>query len=254
MESTRRFYDDLAADYHLVYADWEGAIRSQARALGELLERRGLGPPASIWDCTCGIGTQALGLAELGYRVAASDLSPGAIARARKEARRRGLEIELSVRDVRGDPPAAGPFDAVISSDNSLPHLLTDGDLRAALGSMAAALVAGGTVLLGMRDYDALVASRPGGTVPTTRATPDGRAVVFQIWEWAEDGRSYEVHLFVLHETGGRWRVSEHTTTYRALLRSELSALMHESGYRDVEWLMPEESGLFQPVAIGTRE
>src|SRR5207245_728827 len=72
----RQFYDDLAADYHLLFADWGQAIRWQGDAIDRLIRAHwpASDPPRTLLDCTCGIGTQALGLAMQGYAVTASDL------------------------------------------------------------------------------------------------------------------------------------------------------------------------------------
>jgi hypothetical protein len=61
------FYDDLALDYHLIFADWEASIARQAEALAPLL-----GAAETVLDAACGIGTQALGLARAGFAVTAS--------------------------------------------------------------------------------------------------------------------------------------------------------------------------------------
>jgi len=85
---TRDFCDGLADAYHLVLEDWDAAVHRQGRLLAALLP-----PPAAagpVLDCACGIGTQALGLAALGYAVEGSDASPAARARARHGAGRRG--------------------------------------------------------------------------------------------------------------------------------------------------------------------
>lgn len=87
------FYDGFAADYHLVYGDdWESAVERHGEALARLI--RGLRPEAlDVLDCSCGIGTQAIGLARRGYRVHGTDLSPRRRARPGRggAARRRGF-------------------------------------------------------------------------------------------------------------------------------------------------------------------
>ena len=55
----------------------------------------------AILDVSCGIGTQALGLAKLKYDVTASDLSPEAVERAKVEAHKRGITLSFSVADMR---------------------------------------------------------------------------------------------------------------------------------------------------------
>jgi 2-polyprenyl-3-methyl-5-hydroxy-6-metoxy-1,4-benzoquinol methylase len=56
------FYDDMASSYHLIFDDWDQAIERQRAILTRLM----LG---TVLDCTCGIGTQALGLARAGYDI-----------------------------------------------------------------------------------------------------------------------------------------------------------------------------------------
>ena len=86
--SVAHFYDELADDYHLIYADWEASIRRQGDALDALIGQ----DRAVVLDCSCGIGTQAIGLALRGHRVTGTDLSPRAAARAAREATRRKTE------------------------------------------------------------------------------------------------------------------------------------------------------------------
>lgn len=70
--SVARFYDELADDYHLIYADWDASIRRQGAALDALIGQ----DRADVLDCACGIGTQAIGLALRGHRVTGTDLTP----------------------------------------------------------------------------------------------------------------------------------------------------------------------------------
>src|SRR5690348_6183170 len=95
------FYDALAPDYERILVDWEASVARQGPALAALLGRLGVAPPAPVLDCTCGIGTQALGLAAAGFAVSASDLSAAAVERAGREASRRGLRLATAVADVR---------------------------------------------------------------------------------------------------------------------------------------------------------
>src|SRR3954469_12777689 len=109
--SVRRFYDDLAATFHLLYPEWETAIEEQARVLDALIvESLGAGPWV-ILDAACGIGTQVLGLARRGHRGVGTDLSPPAAARAGAEARLRGLHLPTAAADMRALPFRPALFD-----------------------------------------------------------------------------------------------------------------------------------------------
>jgi|SRR6476661_7046822 len=104
-EGVKSFYGKLASNYHLIFEDWETSIRRQATVLGAILEREcGSAATVKVLDCACGIGTQALGLAKLGFQVTACDLSPSAVERIRMEAEKRGLNVRAFVAGSSGSP------------------------------------------------------------------------------------------------------------------------------------------------------
>lgn len=205
-------------------------------------------------DCTCGIGTQAIGLALVGYRVHGTDVSVVAIDRARREGVSFGASATFAVVDVRGlETRVSGAFDVVLSCDNALPHLLTEDDLRRAVGAIWSKLRGGGLVLLGIRDYDRLLRERPSATVPDVHVGPDGRRIVFQTWAWAAGSPRYGVDYFILTERASQWETFHRTMVYRALPRAELTGLLEATGFVDVRWHEPEATGYFQPVVAASR-
>jgi len=244
--SAEAFYDGLAGDYHLILpADFDLVCRVQ----GEVLEALLPPPPARILDVSCGIGTQALGLAGRGYDVVGRDLSPEAVERARREADRRHLHLDLAVADMREvDRALDGRFSAAITCDNSLAHLHTDADLAAALGAMRRALEPGGTWLATVRDYDELAADRPAGLPGELHEDDAGRRIVTQVWEWSADGDTVRVHHVVAREAGGEWDTTVRVTTMRAWPRSAITGALEVAGFDDVTWLTEEEAGWYQPV------
>ena len=254
MDTTLEFYEHLASDYHLVYADWRRSVERQGETLDRLI-RAALGPPPrSVLDCTCGIGTQAIGLAARGYRVHATDLSPAAVERARREAASFGVSLTFGVADLRTlEAQVAGTFDVVLACDNSLAHLVRDADLRLAARNMWAKVQTGGLLLASMRDYDQLVQEQPRATAPLVCVTPEGRRIVFMVWDWANDLRTYVGHLFIVREAAGVWQTAHHATTFRAYQRSEIDVTLREAGFADLRWHTPEESGYYQPVVTARR-
>jgi glycine/sarcosine N-methyltransferase len=247
--STLAFYEGLADEYHLLYADWQKSIAYQREVLERLILSRLGRAPTAILDCSCGIGTQALGLASRGYRVHATDLSPRAVERAAREAKTLGVPLTTGVADLRTlEAQVAGTYDVVLSCDNALPHLLTDADLTAALRSMRAKLEPGGLLLASVRDYDALAQQRPSFTSERVMETPEGRRITFQIWDWTPDGRGYRFQQFLVKPSRGGWQTSCHTGEYRALRRAELEQAVASVGLTGVQWHTPEQSGYYQPI------
>lgn len=252
-EAVSRFYDEFASYYHLIFENWEASIARQAAAISSILQREGRsGTDLSVLDCACGIGTQVLGLAKLGYRVTGSDVSAGAVNRARAEAMVRNLGVSFFVADVRhlDEIPARG-FEAVISMDNALPHLLSHADLTEAARQMRAKLRPRGMLVASTRDYDQLVRERPTVQGPAFYSDSGQRRVVFQLWDWTDDHR-YTFHLYITRETPSGWSNFHGASVYRAILREELTAILASSGFADIRWLFPNESGFYQPVVIAT--
>lgn len=250
-DSVAEFYDRLSVEYHHNMGfDWEAEVREEGAALDRFLANRvGRRSPYSVLDCSCGIGTQAIGLALHGHQVHATDLSPVAVACARQEATDFGVFMTFGVADFRKLNAATSDlFDVVISCDNAIAHCLADDDLAAALASMKTRLKPGGLLLLSIRDYDALIADKPRLTSEHVQDRSDGRRIVFQVWDWSSDGRRYRVHQFLIKDIDGRYELKHFETELRALLRDEVTAAVRGTGYEEVRWYCPEASGYYQPI------
>jgi SAM-dependent methyltransferase len=246
--SVAHFYDELADDYHLIYADWDASMRRQGEALDGLIGRE----RASVLDCSCGIGTQAIGLALRGHRVIGTDLSTRAATRAAGEAAQRNVTLRTAAADMRRLPFRDAQFDTVVCADNALPHLLTEQDVHAALAEMRRVLRPAGLLLLSTRPYDDLLRNRPVSAPPQVHQSADGgeRTVTFQLWHWHEDGERYDLEHFQLLPADGEWRVKVRRTAYWALGRDQLAGLVTDAGFVDPEWRMPQETGFFQPLLV----
>jgi SAM-dependent methyltransferase len=253
MTTTRKFYDELADDYHLIFADWDASIARQAAALDSLIVTQ-LGQGSHmILDCACGIGTQAIGLTGTGHRVIGTDLSPLALVRATTEATARDADFPKAAADLRALPFPDGAFEVVVCADNAIPHLLTPRDMHTGLTSMGRVLRPGGLLILTTRPYDELRAERPSYSPPWRSPTEHGRAISFQLWDWHDDGARYDLEHFTLVPDGQSWRVGVRRATYWAITHAELADLVAGAGFADVTWHTPETSGFFQPLLTAVR-
>jgi len=195
------FYDQLAPFYHLIFPDWEASIARQAAALNGIIREFWAENVSTVLDIACGIGTQAFGLAGMGYAVTASDLSSAAVEHARQEAGTRRLQIDFSVADMRAaHAHHQKQFDLVIACDNSVPHLLSDSDLLTAFEQMFACTRPGGGCLITVRDYDK--EDRTGIQVKPYGVRVDGerRYLVFQVWEF--HGLIYDLAMYFVEDSG----------------------------------------------------
>ena len=254
MSDTAGFYDDLAGTYDRLHSDWELTVMTAGRTLDALL-RRVLGDREHrLLDCAAGIGTQVLGAARHGHQVAGTDLSVGALRRARAEAGRTGVPAPLVVADMRRLPYADGSFDAVICADNAIAHLLADGELELALGEMRRVLRDGGLVVVTLRDYDLLSRERP-PVLPTHVSHGEhGLLLTVPVCEWSADGTRYLLRQLQLAEQpGGGWVTAERRVLCRAYGRAQVREAAERAGLGGARWVMPTEGFFYQPVLLATR-
>jgi glycine/sarcosine N-methyltransferase len=250
-EGVKHFYDRLASNYHLIFEDWDASMKRQAAALGAILERECGAPKAlRVLDCACGIGTQTLGLASLGFTVTACDLSPASVERARAEAAKRRLNVQLFVADMLDLTEIPGrEFDAVICMDNALPHLESDEQLSQAATQIRRKLRAGATFMGSIRDYDRLVLERPAVQEPAFFSDRGSRRIVHQVWDWSDE-RRYAFHLYITREVQGAWESQHYVSNYRAVLREEVGRILQAAGFVGCRWILPAESGFYQPIVL----
>jgi SAM-dependent methyltransferase len=246
------FYDRLTHLYHLIFEDWDDAIVRQAEQLDGIIRERWGAAAQSILDVSCGIGTQAIGLAQRGFVVTASDLCERALARAAAEAQRRSVAIDFSRCDMRA---AHGhhqrQFDVVISADNSITHLLNDGDLLLALRQIHDCARPGGGCLLTVRDYDKEL--RGSGLIKPYRVrVEDGkRYVIFQVWDFMDD--VYDMSMYFVVDDGTTGPLTSHVmrTRFYAVGTDHLLALMRDAGFVSTARL---DGRFYQPVLVGSRK
>jgi glycine/sarcosine N-methyltransferase len=246
-------YAGLAEHYHLIYDDWHAAMRRQAAAIDGVV--RGIlgAGDHSVLDCSCGIGTQALGLAQLGYRVHGTDLSGAEIARARREAAALGVDATFAVADMRAlAEDVGGTYDVVLSADNAIAHLLTEVELEAAFSGMRASLRAGGVLVVSVRDYDATLIERPHVGRPSVFDGPDGRRIRLSVFDWDERADTYRTSIFLTRQVGEGWATVHWSADSRAWRRAQVDAALRTAGVVDVRWWTPEQTGFFQQLVTAT--
>lgn len=251
MNITQTFYDNMASQYDKLFFDWQATTREQALILEKLFQANGFDKSASILDCACGIGTQAIGLAALGYGVTASDISECELAQARTRAARNGVQIRFEAADFCAlSKNFDKPFDIIIAMDNALPHMLSHADLASAVQSIVNQIRTGGIFVASIRDYDALLLNKPPYSPPYIHKTANGQRVSFQTWDWS--GENYKLTQYIIDDEK-ELQISKFECEYRATRREELTQLLYANGCSSVTWLFPAETHFYQPIVIAKK-
>ncbi len=251
MDITQTFYDNMATQYDKLFQDWHATTREQAVILNRIFVDNGFGRTAQILDCACGIGTQAIGLAALGYHVTASDISDGELAEAADRAEKNGVKIRFEHADFCAlSDTFSEQFDIVIAMDNALPHMLTGEALEFAVRSITGQIKPGGIFVASIRDYDSLLANKPPYSPPYIHKTEKGQRVSFQTWDWQDENYRRTEYIIEDEET---LPISKFVCEYRATRREELTRLLRDMGCREVAWKYPEETGFYQPIVVARK-
>lgn len=201
------FYDDLGTDYYLFTRDWWADVRAEGNFYAPLLTQR---HAANIADCTCGPGTQAIGLGMMGFSVSAFDVSHVMIEEARRNAETAGVRLNLGVADLRTlTYNVHGPFDAALSAGNALAHLSSEKEVADSVAQLLSIIHPQGAVFIGLRDYDEVLKFKPRFDFRRVREDDLGATLMYDYWDYRPDG-SIDFNLFILRNTGRGWYLDRH--------------------------------------------
>jgi SAM-dependent methyltransferase len=199
-------YETLAGVYDWLVPDELLSPAGSAAAFAAVLAD--VPPGARVLDCAAGTGQLAVGLAQRGYTVTATDASARMIERVRGLAARHGVALRAETCAWEELPSRGwdGAFDLVLCVGNSLTHAPGQPARRAALTAMRGVLRAGGVLAVTSRNWEQLHAARPGLEVADRLVERAGRrGLVVRAWtipEAWEAVHELEVAVAVLGPDG----------------------------------------------------
>lgn len=233
---TNEFYDAIAEYYPYFYRNWEIQLEREGLSLRALFRNKGI---ERVLDASCGTGTQAVAMAQQGFQVVACDPSAGMVRKAQEVAEQYNVTDKMEF--VRCDflsltDSVNGPFDAIVTKGNALPHLLTDDEIESAMLTFHELLRPGGLLVIGMRDFGPFMEDRP-RFIPgfINNDDPDAEFITFDIWEW-EDGPPVIAtqNLYIVKGSDKDYRAMKRHVTYRPLSTDEVKVVLLEIGFEDI--------------------
>lgn len=231
---TTDFYDAIAEYHRYFYRDWETQLEREGLGLRAIFRNKGI---EQVLDASCGAGTQAVSLARLGFHVTAADPSAGMLQKANENAQ--AYHVADKITFQRADflsltQTVSGPFDAVITKGNALPHLLLDREIEQAIRTFFALLRPGGLVVIGMRDFEPFMEARPRFLPGFINQEHSKEFITFDIWEW-EDGPPVIAtqNLYIVTGSGKDYRAMKRQVQYRPLSTDEVKVVLLEAGFEE---------------------
>lgn len=147
--------------------------------------------------------------------------------------------------------PLGRVVDVVRASDDLVPRLAHENALEQALLLARKSLRPGGILVAAVPELDRLSRLRPVAPPPKVLGRGESRQVTVQLWDWSNDGESYELEVVQLDRVLGAWEVSSSVATrHRVLTPDQMAEQFALAGFGAVQRLLPAESGHPLPVWV----
>jgi len=221
-QSISDVYDDMTGDS----GRWE---REQEFLSGMLSEYRW----QRVLDAGCGTGGEAIALAKLGAGVIGVDGTWDLLEIAQQKAETAGVKVEWFLDDIRVlKNPAVAGFDAVFCRGNTLPHLLTIDDLKAALRSFKRVVRPGGYLVLQWLNYHRILEKRE----RLVGVRESGNKVFLRFYDFGEEYIIFNL-LMIDKAKGnsseaGKAVVSWSSTTLKPWIMDEVNPILNDAGWQ----------------------
>jgi glycine/sarcosine N-methyltransferase len=227
------FYDRLAPLFD-VMTDWASRLEVEEPFLIQLLEQINA---HTILDAACGSGGHALALAERGYQVIGTDISPLMIDLAQSKSV--GVKnVSFHIAALGELAPRFPRFDVTLCLGNSLPHLLDEADLRGALEDLATSLRSGGLLVLHNLNYDRRWRLRPRWFAVDAGLYQDHQVLIWRFADYIDTPEPrIDFHVAVFREAvDGAWSGEVNSTPQRPLFQDDLAQLLPAAGLTDIRY------------------
>jgi glycine/sarcosine N-methyltransferase len=242
-------YDTFSSDYDR-FVNWSGRLEVELPFLEAQLREANA---QSILDAACGTGMHAIALARLGFVVSGADLSKKMIGRARFNAQLAGVSVQFKPAGFGELRATFGrlSFNAVLCLGNSLPHLLTPGELSAALLDFADCLIPGGIVIIQNRNFDAVMKKNERWMEPQHVQEGKSEWLFLRFYDFKPDGL-LTFNIITLHrDETNDWKQSILSTPLRPILSQEMRPALQAAGFHSVEFYGDMTGSQFNPETSG---
>jgi SAM-dependent methyltransferase len=238
--TTRSSYDEIAGMYHSLWADWY--LPAALPALEKLFfERVPIG--SRVLDLCCGSGHVTKELIRRGYRVTGIDNSRELIEAARREL----PGADFQVQDAR-QFELAERFHAVLSTFDSLNHILELDELRRVFDRVYRALRPDGVFVFDMNLAEAYAADLRQWSVDIK---DDSVGMVRGIYDDETKKASTELIWFVKKSAGNTWEQHRSVVEQRCYRLEEILIALNQAGFRKIETNPATAVGVTSDLGFG---
>ncbi len=242
-------YDELSQDYDR-FVNWQSRL---AIELPFIIEQLQIAKAHSVLDAAMGTGMHAIALAQLGYQAAGADLSQGMVERARQNAASAAVQVRFETAGFGQLAHTFMPhsFGAVLCLGNSLPHLLSSGELAQALADFAGCLSPGGVLLIQNRNFDAVLNQHNRWMEPQSHFEGDAEWVFQRFYDFDPDGLLTFNMVTLKREGHGIWSQKVTSSRLRPILKDDLLSTLESVGFESITAFGNMAGSPFDPEKSG---
>lgn len=139
-------------------------------------------------------------------------------------------------------------FDAIISMDSALPHLLTESNFRLAFNSIYMQLNKGGVFLASFRDYENMIQNQTLWAYPPRyKKTEKKDIVVVRYFEWNDD--ICESHQYYIENDKNSFpKLYYNKYKQWAITKDKILNIIEGVPFSKCFWLLPSDTKFYQPI------
>jgi ubiquinone/menaquinone biosynthesis C-methylase UbiE len=225
-------YNELSEDYDR-FVNWQNRL---AIELPFIIKNLQSAKARKVLDAATGTGMHATALAQLGYQASGADNSPGMIEKARRNSASSNVQVRFemagfgTLKQVYGEHN----FDALLCLGNSLPHLLSAGELLEALVDFAACLKPGGLLLLQNRNFDLIMQQHARWMEPQSHSEGNTEWIFQRFYDFDPDGLITFNMVTLKREESAPWSQHVVSSRLRPLLQEELISSLKQADFIEI--------------------
>lgn len=240
MASALSSYDEIAEMYHALWADWY--LPAAMPALEKLFFTN-VPKHARILDLCCGSGHVTKELVKRGYRVTGIDNSVELISLAKKELP--GTDLRVQDATMLN---LATRYDGVLSTFDSLNHILNPDDLQRVFEGVYRVLEPGGLFVFDMNLDEAYSLDLHAWSVDITERSV---GMVRGQYDPASQHAYTELIWFVKTDEESLWRRYGSVVEQRCYPQSDILLRLNRAGFRQVQAIAAKDAGVTSDLGFG---